>query len=109
MVKQLQTPLSRIGNCKAIRPIVFEMYRQAPERFRGMILNDTIAAGAVPAEAGLWQGVGRQAETLGVASLVDFLMPDMLTADTRMNRPELVEYLGGLMEQASSSTTGVAR
>ena len=34
------------------------MYRQAPERFRGMILNDTIAAGAVPAEAGLWQGVG---------------------------------------------------
>jgi len=66
-----------------------------------MILNDTIAAGAVPAEAGLWQGVGQQAGELGVASLVDFLMPDMLTADTRMNNPELVEYLGSLMEQAS--------
>ncbi len=90
-----------IGGMSMGGPIVFEMYRQAPERFRGMILNDTIAAGAVPAEAGLWQGVGQQAETLGVSSLVDFLMPDMLTADTRMNRPELVEYLGGLMEQAS--------
>lgn len=90
-----------IGGMSMGGPIVFEMYRQAPERFRSMILNDTIAAGAVPAEAGLWQGVGRQAETLGVASLVDFLMPDMLTADTRMNRPELVAYLGSLMEQAS--------
>lgn len=28
-------------------------------------------------------------------------MPDMLTAETRMNDPELVEYLGSLMEQAS--------
>jgi len=90
-----------IGGMSMDGPIVFEMYRQAPERFRGMILNDTIAAGAVPAEAGLWQGVGQQAGELGVASLVDFLMPDMLTADTRMNNPELVEYLGSLMEQAS--------
>ena len=90
-----------IGGMSMGGPIVFEMYRQAPERFRGMILNDTIAAGAVPAEAGLWQGVGQQAEELGVASLVDFLMPDMLTAETRMNNPELVTYLGGLMEQAS--------
>lgn len=90
-----------IGGMSMGGPIVFEMYRQAPERFRGMILNDTIAAGAVPAEAGLWQGVGQQAQELGVPSLVDFLMPDMLTADTRMNNPELVEYLGSLMEQAS--------
>lgn len=90
-----------IGGMSMGGPIVFELYRQAPERFRAMILNDTIAAGAVPAEAGLWQGVGQQVEELGVASLVDFLMPDMLTAETRMNHPELVAYLGGLMEQAS--------
>lgn len=90
-----------IGGMSMGGPIVFEMYRQAPERFRGMILNDTIAAEATPSEAGLWGGVGEQAETLGVPSLVDFLMPDMLTADTRMNNPELVAYLGGLMEQAS--------
>lgn len=90
-----------VGGMSMGGPIVFEMYRQAPERFRGMILNDTIAAGAVPAEAGLWRGVVEQVEELGVASLVDFMMPDMLTAETRMNNPELAEYLGNLMEQAS--------
>lgn len=42
-----------IGGMSMGGPIVFEMYHQAPERFCGMILNDTIAAGAVPAEAGL--------------------------------------------------------
>lgn len=90
-----------IGGMSMGGPIVFEMYRQAPERFRGLILNDTIAAASSPAEAGLWQGVGQQAQTLGVPSLVDFLMPDMLTAETRMDNPELVTYLGSLMEQAS--------
>ena len=90
-----------IGGMSMGGPIVFEMYRQAPERFRGLILNDTIAAAATPSEAGLWGGVEEQAATLGVPSLVDFLMPDMLTADTRMNNPELVTYLGGLMKEAS--------
>jgi pimeloyl-ACP methyl ester carboxylesterase len=90
-----------VGGMSMGGPIVFEMYRQAPERFSGMILNDTIDAAASPPEAGLWAGVAQQAEEMGVASLVDFLMPDMLTGETRMNQPELVEYLGSLMEEAS--------
>ena len=90
-----------VGGMSMGGPTVLEMYREAPERFRAMILNDTIAAKSSPSEAGLWQGVGRQVETLGVPSLVDFLMPDMLTAETRMNRPELVTYLGGLIKEAS--------
>jgi len=90
-----------IGGMSMGGPIVFEMYRQAPERFRGLILNDTIAAGALPAEAGLWRGVAEQVQASGVSSLVDFLLPDMLTAETRMDNPELAEYLGSLIEQAS--------
>ena len=90
-----------IGGMSMGGPTVLEMYRAAPERFRAMILNDTIAAKSSPSEAGLWQGVGRQVEMLGVPSLVDFLMPDMLTAETRMNHPELVTYLGSLIEEAS--------
>ncbi len=92
-----------IGGMSMGGPIVFEMYREAPERFRGMVLIDTIAAAASPAEAGLWQGVAKQAETTGVASLVDFLIPDMLTAATRMSNPELVTYLGDLMKEASQA------
>lgn len=90
-----------VGGMSMGGPIVFEMYRQDPEAFRGMILIDTIAAEATPSEAGLWGGVEEQADTLGVPSLVDFLMPDMLTATTRMENPELVTYLGSLMEAAS--------
>jgi pimeloyl-ACP methyl ester carboxylesterase len=41
------------------------------------------------------------AQQMGVESLVPVLMKDMLTGDTRMNRPELVDYLGMLMKQAS--------
>ena len=49
----------------------------------------------------MWLGTGEQARQEGVASLVPFLIKDMLTGDTRMNNPELVDYLGTLIEAAS--------
>jgi pimeloyl-ACP methyl ester carboxylesterase len=42
-----------IGGMSMGGPTVFAMYERAPERFNGMILIDTIAASASPAEAGL--------------------------------------------------------
>ncbi len=90
---------------------LFEMYQQAPERFTGLIFNDTAAVPASVAGANLWFGTGEQARQVGVASLVPFLMKDMLTGDTRQNNPELVDYLGTLIEEASvngASGGGVA-
>ena len=90
---------------------LFEMYDQAPERFRGLVFNDTAAIPASVVGANLWLGAGEQARQEGVASLVPFLIPDMLTGDTRQNNPELAGYLGSLMEQASvdgASGGGVA-
>jgi pimeloyl-ACP methyl ester carboxylesterase len=80
---------------------IFEMVRQAPERLSGIVLIDTVHLPAATAEAAMWRGVAAQAEEEGVASLVDFLMPDMLSGNARMNREELVEHLSGLVEQAS--------
>ena len=80
---------------------LFEMYRQASERFTGLIFNDTAAVPAGVAEANLWLGTGEQAQQTGVASLVPFLIKDMLTGDTRMNNSDLVNYLGGVIEEAS--------
>ncbi|MBA2666379.1 MAG: alpha/beta hydrolase [Trueperaceae bacterium] len=79
----------------------FEMYRQAPERFAGLILIDTVHLPAGPAEAGLWRGAATQAQEMGVASLVDVFLKDMVTGDTRMNRPEIAEHLTSLVEQAA--------
>ncbi len=80
---------------------VFEMYRQAPERFSGMVLIDTSHTAPMPGEAGLWTGTAQQAQQMGVASLINSLLPDMLTGITRMTDTGLVTYLSGLINQAS--------
>jgi pimeloyl-ACP methyl ester carboxylesterase len=79
----------------------FEMYRQAPERFAGLVLIDTAHTAPMPGEAGLWTGTAQQAREMGVESLVNSLTPDMLTGVTRSSNAELVTYLGGLIKQAS--------
>ena len=101
VMDELDLQSAIVGGMSMGGPIVFELYRQAPDRFAGMILIDTIAAAAAPPEAGLWRGVAEQVEGMGPESLIGFLMPDMLTGDTRMNRPELVDHLSSLMQAAS--------
>ena len=90
-----------IGGMSMGGPIVFEMYQRAPARFRGMMLIDTIAAPAPPAEAGLWRGVAEMIRQEGVDSLPAFLIKDMLSGDTRVNQPELVNFLSAVINQAS--------
>ena len=101
VMTELNVDRAIIGGMSMGGPIVFEMYRRAPARFRGMILIDTTPKPAAPAEAGLWRGVAAQARQQGVPSLVPFLLKDMLTGDTRMNRPQLADFLGGIVEAAS--------
>ena len=80
---------------------LLQMYKLAPERFRGLILIDTTAEPAGVAEAANWRGTAQQAQEKGVASLVDLLMPRMLTGETRMKMPAQVAHLGALIKQAS--------
>lgn len=89
-----------IGGMSMGGPIVFEMFRQAPERFSSMILIDTIAAAASPAEAGLWQGMADMVRSDGVGGIIPLLLPDMLTGQTRQDEPEVVDYLSTVMEGA---------
>jgi pimeloyl-ACP methyl ester carboxylesterase len=81
--------------------VIFEMVRQAPERLSGIILIDTVHLPAGVAEAAMWRGEAEQAQQEGVGSLVDFLLPDMLSGDARMNQPELAEHLTSIVQQAS--------
>ena len=80
---------------------LFDMVRKAPERFTGLIFNDTAAVPAPTAEAALWNGLAEQVREQDVASIVPFLVKDMFTGKTRMENPELVDYIGGLMKEAS--------
>ncbi|WP_261664604.1 alpha/beta hydrolase [Deinococcus sp. Marseille-Q6407] len=80
---------------------LLQMYKSAPERFKGLILIDTTADPAGPAEAGMWRGVAQQAQERGVSSLVDVLMPRMMTGADRLNQPAQAGHLKTLIKQAS--------
>ncbi|MHA0040241.1 alpha/beta fold hydrolase [Deinococcus sp. PEB2-63] len=80
---------------------LLQMYKKAPERFRDLISIDTTADPSDVAEKANWLGTGQQAQEKGVASLVDILMPRMLTGQSRMTMPNQVMHLGSLVKQAS--------
>ena len=65
--------------------ITQEIYREAPSRFLGMILIDTIAMGASAIEQGEWAGYAVQAGTGGVPSIINTITPQLLTGTTRLN------------------------
>ena len=90
-----------IGGMSMGGPIVFEMYRRAPDRFRGMLLIDTIAAAAAPPEAGLWMGTMELVREMGVDAIPPLFMDEFVTGEGRMDRPELTEYLTGIINEAS--------
>ena len=90
-----------IGGMSMGGPIVFEMFRQAPDRFNQMILIDTIAAAPSPMEKGIWEGTQTAIEDGGLEKVIPFLMPQMLTGETRQTMPEQVEYLTTVMKGAS--------
>ena len=81
---------------------LFDMVDKAPERFRALAFNDTAAVPAPIAEAALWNGLAEQVREEGVnQAYADFLIKDMFTGATRANDADLVEYIGGLMQEAS--------
>jgi len=90
-----------IGGMSMGGPVVLEMYREQPQRFRGMILIDTSAMPASLVEQGEWPGFANQATQKGVPSLVPILLPQMLTGLTRAARPALADFLSGIISQAS--------
>ncbi len=90
-----------IGGMSMGGPTVLSMFKKAPERFAGMILIDTTAKNAAPPEAGEWQGFATLVQEKGVEAMVPFLLPVMLTGQTRMDDKAQVEYLTAIVKQCS--------
>jgi len=101
VMDRLNVPKAIIGGMSMGGPIVFEMYRTAPERFSGMLLIDTIANPAGIPEQFLWRGMAQEALANGPQALANDLLKDMLTGETRMNRPGDVQFLTNLVKQAT--------
>ncbi len=90
-----------IGGMSMGGPVVLEMYREQPSRFRGMVLIDSTTSPANDVEKAQWPGFGQQARDKGVASMIPALMPQMLTTKTRTSDPALVKFIGGIVKKGS--------
>ncbi len=91
-----------VGGMSMGGPIALEMYQRAPNRFQGLILIDTNAFAATPAEAGEERGFADMSRQGGAAALVPLLLPIMLTGDTRAHQPQLVQYLTAVITAATT-------
>lgn len=102
VMDHLGVPRAIIGGHSMGGPITFEMYKRAPERFRGMLLIDTIASSASTIEAALWRGFAEEARQQGISmTYINNLIKEMLSGDTRANQPALVNYLTTVIKLAS--------
>ena len=90
-----------IGGMSMGGPVVLEMYREQPQRFRGLVLIDSTTFPANDVEKAEWPGFGKQAQDKGVASMIPALMPQMLTTKTRTSNPALVKFIGGIVKKGS--------
>jgi pimeloyl-ACP methyl ester carboxylesterase len=81
--------------------ITLEMYREAPERFAGMLLIDTNPMAASFVEQGEWPGFGKQAATNGVPSIVPIVEPQLLTGFTRAVETTKTTTMADILAEAS--------
>lgn len=101
VMDHLKVKKAIIGGMSMGGPVVLEMYREAPSRFRGLMLIDSTTSPANDVEKAQWPGFGKQAEDKGVASMIPVLMPQMLTAPSRMAQPNLVAFVGSIVKRGS--------
>lgn len=103
VIEELGIGEAAIGGMSMGGPILFEMYRQNPDVFSSAILIDTNAEPAGAIEKGIWTGAETAVtEAESVDAIVPFLLPNMLTGETRLEvAPAQADYLTAVMEQAS--------
>ena len=100
--------LDRLGIAKAVIGghsmgglVTEELYREAPSRFAGMILIDTVAAAAPTVEKAEWIGYGVQATEQGVPSILPNIVPTLLTGTTLFNTPSVGTAIDDIIAEAS--------
>lgn len=96
-----------LGGCSMGGYVTMAVLRAAPERVAGLVLIDTKASADTPEAAEARRGIAGRAESDGVSGwLAESMVPNLLSAETRQTRPEVVESVRDLIE--SQPGAGVA-
>jgi len=90
LLDQLSIPKAVFGGCSMGGYLVFELWRQAPERFAGIILCDTRCEADSPEARENRMKTIAQIREQGVAPL-ESMLAKLICGETAANRKELVE------------------
>ncbi|WP_115944328.1 alpha/beta fold hydrolase [Amycolatopsis thermalba] len=96
-----------LGGCSMGGYVTMAVLRAAPERVAGLVLIDTKATADSPEAAQARRDLAKRAESEGVTGwLAESMLPNLLSAETRETRPDVVETVRDLVD--SQQAAGVA-
>ncbi len=96
-----------LGGCSMGGYVTMAVLRAAPERVAGLVLIDTKATADSPEAAQARRDLAKRAESEGVTGwLAESMLPNLLSAETRETRPDVVETVRDLVD--SQQGVGVA-
>jgi pimeloyl-ACP methyl ester carboxylesterase len=94
------------AGCSVGGYILFELWRQARQRVRGLVFCDTKAGADTPEAHANRLKSARDAQTRGPEPFVDGMLPKLLGRSTLNNRPDIADRARAIMME--SSAEGIA-
>lgn len=101
LMNQLNIESAIIGGHSMGGQITLELYREAPQRFSGMILIDTNPMKASIVEQAEFPAFGTQAMQVGVPAIVPILAPQMVTGATLLKNEAIASGIMNILAEGS--------
>jgi 3-oxoadipate enol-lactonase len=108
LMNALSIETAVIGGLSMGGYITFALFRQAPERFDGVILADTKAQADTPDGRTGRRAMSEMLRGGGVSAVVDGLLPKLVGDTTRRDRPAVLANARRLMEASSPDAIDAA-
>lgn len=103
-LQELKITRAVIGGCSMGGYTIFELFRQEPGLFAGMILADTRAEPDTDDGKQKRHQQIQKIQQQGTGFVPDFVVENLLGNYTRRNRPEVVEHVKSIVSNASAGT-----
>jgi pimeloyl-ACP methyl ester carboxylesterase len=108
LLDALEVDTAVIGGLSMGGYVTLAMFRQAPQRFDGMVLADTKAPGDTDEGRAGRRAMSAQVKASGVAAVADALLPRLLGETSLRERPDVVQQAKQMMVQNSVDAVDAA-
>ena len=100
LLDALEIERAIIGGLSMGGYVTFELFRQAPERFTGVVLADTRAQADTPEGRQARRNMSELVRTKGAAAVASQMLPKLFSERTLRERADLVSYVRTMIEQS---------